>query len=367
MPGSVTALYWPSDGLEEVHRKKDPGGLATAFAHIGRASTLLVSKSRVPSIDGARVIDCGANGAVRPIDEVRFVMEQLDRLSVEDVVVLRGKWQFLLLPLLGRLAVTGRAPRRRGGRARRWILKLDWDGSLRSSADGLKMLLMVLFASQVYDRVVIESTCGLVRLRRWALGRSETTFVPDGCPAELLASAPSADQSRLPVILSVARMAPDKGLHVLVSAFARVAPGFPDWKLHLVGPVESRKYRETLESDVAAHGLGDRVRFLGEVSEKDLRLEYERASIFCSTSFRESFGLARIEAAAYGVPVVTSATGCPKDAEGSGMLVVPIGDAAATSETLTRLMENPTLRQETADRTRKSVLSWEQVAERILS
>src|SRR5439155_1549747 len=85
-----------------------------------------------------------------------------------------------------------------------------------------------------------------------------------------------------------------------------------------------------------AHKLGvaDRVRFLGQVSERDLPALYNLATVYVGASRRaerigvEGFGIALVEASACGVPVVGGNAGGVPDAvrDGErGSLVVSTG------------------------------------------
>ena len=44
------------------------------------------------------------------------------------------------------------------------------------------------------------------------------------------------------IILSVGRIAPQKGHDILISIFQKVAQKYPDWKLRIVGAVEDKEY-----------------------------------------------------------------------------------------------------------------------------
>ena len=48
---------------------------------------------------------------------------------------------------------------------------------------------------------------------------------------------------------------------------------------------------------------------MGPVSDEQLAVEYSRASIFVLPSYLEGFCIARVEAMAFGLPVITTETG----------------------------------------------------------
>ena len=110
---------------------------------------------------------------------------------------------------------------------------------------------------------------------------------------------PSHDQRE---ILAVARLVPQKGLDVLIRAFASLPPSVRDgWSVTLVGDGPER---QTLEELASVAGLRDMVRFEGFRS--DPLVFVRRASIFALPSRFEGMPNALLEAMAAGLPVVVS-------------------------------------------------------------
>jgi glycosyltransferase involved in cell wall biosynthesis len=122
-----------------------------------------------------------------------------------------------------------------------------------------------------------------------------------------------------PVILYAGRIHPEKGVHLLVEAFARLrTDGLRGWSLRIVGPWEThqggggRAYRDTL-----AAAAGEAVEFVEPIFD-DARLvaHYQQAAIFAYPSVAErgeTFGLAILEAMAAGAAPVVSALDCFRD------------------------------------------------------
>ncbi len=148
------------------------------------------------------------------------------------------------------------------------------------------------------------------------------------------------------VIVSVARMEPYKGHHMLIEALAQLGAGVP-WTCWIVGGAQrpfEREYEQSLKDAVNTRGLQDRVTFLGQ--RHDVESLLRGADIFCHpTQGSEPFGLAIVEALHAGLPVVASGQGGPQeiltDACGTW---IPAGDASVLANALSSLLTSPTKR-----------------------
>ena len=149
-------------------------------------------------------------------------------------------------------------------------------------------------------------------------------------------------------ILQTSRIEAYKGLGVLVEALAQLADD-PRWQAFVVGgpqrPHESRFLRQ-VQRAAQWHGLGDRIRFLGE--RRDARQLMASADIFVQPNIRpEPFGLVFAEALYAGLPVVTSATGGPLEIFRGGYgVLLPPDSVNELAEALRRLVEDGDLRRQ---------------------
>jgi glycosyltransferase involved in cell wall biosynthesis len=143
-------------------------------------------------------------------------------------------------------------------------------------------------------------------------------------------------------IVSVGRLAPQKGHDVLLRAFAAVAREHPGWTLTIVGEGPERPALQALAS---ALGIADRVRFTGTLPEPGEVLV--KADFFVMASRYEGFPNALLEAMACGLPVIsTSSVGAQEIVtDGHDGLLTPIDDEAALADAMRRLIEDPQLRE----------------------
>ena len=163
-------------------------------------------------------------------------------------------------------------------------------------------------------------------------------------------------------VLAVARLVPQKGLDVLIRAFASLPESVRDgWSLTLVGDGPELATLQALASDA---GLRDLVHFEGFRS--DPLVFMRRASIFALPSRFEGMPNALLEAMAAGLPsVVTDASPGPLEmvCNGHQGLVVPTDDVSAFAAALQQLMLDGDLRNRcgVAARTTLRALDWDVV------
>lgn len=259
------------------------------------------------------------------------------------------------------------------------VVGVDLDGFLwarrRRTAGGARPRFVVCLKGIIADELRNEQ--GLVRAllgvqARWEqrnTDRADRVVVPSrysasvahevyGVPAERLAVVPEpidlAEWRRRfaavepapsgpPAVLAVARMYPRKRLDDLLRAAAVLRERIPDVRVRIVGagPESAR-----LHAMHAALGLGETVTFLGEVSRRELAVQYVRAHCFCLPTVQEGFGLVFAEAMAAGLAVVACrAAAVPEIVEDrrTGLLVNP-GSPEELAMALETLLTNDGLR-----------------------
>ncbi len=169
-------------------------------------------------------------------------------------------------------------------------------------------------AARRYDRLLTATDCEAVLFsERKCISRNRlatTPFAAATCFQKITDPASLAEARRrlsLPsrFLLFVGRMHEIKNLERLVEAFARACPRLPD-SIHLVlTGATTGAYHKRLTRLVAKLGIGNRVRFTGEITD-ELPLLFNLAEAFVLISLYENFGLVLLEAMACGTPVITS-------------------------------------------------------------
>jgi colanic acid/amylovoran biosynthesis glycosyltransferase len=104
--------------------------------------------------------------------------------------------------------------------------------------------------------------------------------------------------------------------------------------------------RAFLEAKAVSLAVGDRVRFLGNQSQRQVRELLRNADVFVMGSFAEGLPVVLMEAMAAGVPVVaTRIAGIPELVDdGQNGFLVPPGDPALAAVAVRQLLQDPELR-----------------------
>ncbi|MFC3372882.1 glycosyltransferase [Glutamicibacter protophormiae] len=115
-----------------------------------------------------------------------------------------------------------------------------------------------------------------------------------------LAEGETVLKNEAPTILFAGRLAVEKNINELIEALP-LMHSVPNAILEIVGGGEQRK---NLERIAVEQKVGDRVRFLGQVPDEELRQAYLRCDVFCQPGTAELQSLVTLEALSASKPVV---------------------------------------------------------------
>ncbi len=212
---------------------------------------------------------------------------------------------------------------------------------------------------------VIANSDGLADLVRGHDSKVTVEIIPGGADVEGIIPKENYEPIGDVSLLYVGRLAKRKGLHVLLSALAKVPPALK-WKLTLVG--EGPEW-PAIAAQAARLTLIDHIDLRGWQGWAHLPEIYRTADIFVQPSYDEGMPTALLEAMASGLPVVGTRFAGMGEAvlEGKTGLLVPPENADALAEALTKVIADPS-RWESfgrAGRARvESYYSWTSVAEK---
>jgi phosphatidylinositol alpha-1,6-mannosyltransferase len=176
-----------------------------------------------------------------------------------------------------------------------------------------------------------------------------------------------------PLVVSVSRLVPRKGMDTLIDAATIMAAEHPDLQVAIAG-----EGRDQGRLERRARRNRAPVKLLGHISHADLPSLYACADVFsmsCRSRWggleQEGFGIVFLEAAAAGVPSVAGDSGGAAEAvvDGeTGLVVRPPDDAATLAAAISRLLADPAMASsqgQAARRRAETEYSYDLLAERL--
>jgi glycosyltransferase involved in cell wall biosynthesis len=144
-------------------------------------------------------------------------------------------------------------------------------------------------------------------------------------------------------LIYVGRLAPEKGVGVLIDSLIMLKEDSVHFELTLVGDGPERA---SLESLVKQHGLQDSILFHGFANQSVVRNKLLESDIFVLPSFAEGVPVSFMEAMASGIPVVGTNVGGVSELIEHGVtgLIVPPADEEALKKAISRYVTEPDLR-----------------------
>jgi phosphatidylinositol alpha-1,6-mannosyltransferase len=173
------------------------------------------------------------------------------------------------------------------------------------------------------------------------------------------------------IILTTGRLAAHKGIDWFCE---NVVPNLSDDILYLIaGDGEKRK---EIEKIITKKDIAKKVRLLGRVSEKELRLLYNTADLYVKPNIKvngtmEGFGIVVIEAASCNLTVIASDLEGLKDAikDGENGFLIESKNSSAWTEKVNLLLNDNAFRIKFGEKACKFVctnFSWEKISQKYI-
>ncbi len=152
-------------------------------------------------------------------------------------------------------------------------------------------------------------------------------------------------------LVTICRLVRGKGIDIAMRALKILTTRQIPYRYVVAGEGSERRFLEALGTEL---GLGNRVRFIGHITDDEKWRLLRNGDVFVMPSRvdpkvqHEGFGMAFIEAAAFGLPGVGSREGGIPDAviDGKTGILVPQESPESVAEALTFLYQNPEKRLE---------------------
>jgi len=191
------------------------------------------------------------------------------------------------------------------------------------------------------------------------------TVIPNGVEPDRFAAGPAFPHPRR-YVLAVARLSHEKGIDVLLDAFAALRSADVDLVVAGDGPERPR-----LAAQCEALGLESRVHFLGGVDFEHVPALYRGAALVACPSRWEGLPLVCLEAMASGRAVVATAVDGTPDAvvDGASGVLVPPEEPAALARAIDAILGKPGWAEQLGARGVELVrerFDWRRIAARYL-
>jgi phosphatidylinositol alpha-1,6-mannosyltransferase len=232
-------------------------------------------------------------------------------------------------------------------------------------------------------RTVVAISQFTAEMTRSVLGSRPTEIVVVNPPmpsqeiadAAALAAIDARIAGRAPVVSTLSRLEPRKGVDTVLAVLPRLRERFPHIVYLVGGDGDDQKRLRRLASD---YGVEGQVEFLGRLPDGRAKAAlFERSDVFAMPVRRvgasvEGFGIVYAEAAWRGVPSLAGAEGGASDAvlDGKTGLVRRGDDVEAVLEALTSLLADDALRArlgEAARQRAREELAWAHALPRYLA
>jgi len=139
-------------------------------------------------------------------------------------------------------------------------------------------------------------------------------------------------------LIFVGNLTPNKGLLPLIAGLSRLARS--SWHLSVVGSLTmNRAYVKKVRALIERLELQDRIDIQGPLDGRDLTAQLEASQVFALPFSYEGFGIACLEAMAWGLPVIGSTRGALREfvCDGINGALIPPGDMDAFARQIERL------------------------------
>jgi phosphatidyl-myo-inositol dimannoside synthase len=234
------------------------------------------------------------------------------------------------------------------------------------------------FIAQVYRRatkifVLSRATKQSILDTNPNFSLAESAIIPPGVQTDFFyPETVRSNHTPFRYCLTVGGVKSRKGHDVSLEAFGMIAKDYPDLHYVIVGRYDrTSEFKAVLDAIIEKYDIEERVHFLEDPSDEELRKIYTYAEFFVMTSrttreFVEGFGIVYLEAGLCGIPSIGARESGAEDAivDGTTGILVPLSPQA-TGDAMRKLLEDTQYRKRLAHEATifAQGFTWEHVAE----
>jgi len=207
-----------------------------------------------------------------------------------------------------------------------------------------------IFNEWIMKRVINSADCicstsmAMKKIIFNSFNRKNVNFIPFGVDTKKFVPAEVKDVGfRVGTIKSIES---HNGIDCLLDAAYKLSNNkrYSDIKFDIIG---EGSLLNQMKQKTKKLGIEKHVKFTGHISHENIEKHYQKLSVFVAVSTKESFGVSIVEAAACGVPAITSNVGgLPEvnDHNKTGYVIKP-NDPQTLAELVIKLYNNEKLRK----------------------
>ncbi len=361
-------IYWPNGVFNEIQITKEIGAIAASALRQHVNITIICGGAKA-SMDNIVFHETGITKRTK-LSEIMDTMIALTYLLREspDYILLyyiENYGNILLITMMKTFLKVFRLFYK-NIKIPKIMIKSDTDGEFIEANNifiRIAYRILLVFYLRFTDGVIVETTCVLEKIAQFLKRRSGFVYLPDGYSSQLFNHENNV--IRKSCIITIARFLPFKNIEASVRIFKRISSSHHETIFKIIGPITDIDYYEYIKTIIIQANMQDKIEILSP-SSQELANIVKESLIMISTSLMESFGIARMEVLGSGTPVVTYESGCGKDFEKFGAIVVPLGDEDSMYNEVIRLLENHSYWEKKSLEGIKNSISWDEVVSRLM-
>jgi len=185
--------------------------------------------------------------------------------------------------------------------------------------------------------------------------------IPNGVDLERFKPAETENESDTLKLLTVGRLSVTKRVEILIDAVEALHRDGRKVRFRVVG---GGQMQQKLQQIVSEKNLADIIEFTGRIDPEDMPQVYRQSDIFISASMQEGMSNAMLEAAASGLPIITTFCEGTDELIADNGIVVNNTNARTIADTIKKIADDRQLYKQMAVAARKQAqkFTWNKAA-----
>jgi len=221
---------------------------------------------------------------------------------------------------------------------------------------GMHAAVKVITVSHMTRKIIIK---------RYGVAPEKIRVIHNGIDIKSRKNRESRSQHQVKTVLFLGRITKQKGPEFFVDAAAQVLKKADNVNFIIAGWGD---LAPRVVEQVAALGLGRKIRFAGFLRGKDVERAYKMADVYVLPSVSEPFGLTVLEAIQHGVPVILSKNAGVTEVLPTGVLKCDFWDTKEMANQVLAILSHPEMAENLRQQAYSEIqsLSWDKAARKCM-